>query len=509
MNIYFLWKLYRMSNFSQLPQNISLPSELAVSNIDPAMPPDARSNSIRVYATNNPTITGTFSTGAATSITLGDLAFPQSQLVFDIPVSQSPDTWLDTRLSTISFRAIVSVGTAGNIALTTATLKSSAYSYFSGLSVNGQNGGQLENISELGLVADTILQAQMSNSSREGLFNFGFKSNLGLTGAAAGNPVFSNTGHDIPILTKAPVVANDSVSYNYSIPLLSSTVGVLADKMFPVGLTKKLSVILTTDSILPLTLATGATGTTASTFTITLTDFFLNLEMIKIGDSAMSSIVSSLHDGKMYLHGQTYRTTTSLIPAGSTGSITLPCGITGTSVRSLFTRFSETANKYWGKYNSTNPSINNFTYNIGGLNYPPSSYSPSLYPSLAWRNFLIAMGTFNATQFASGITALTYCRLAKGGAATTGSSNHSSSQDALFLTDDYNTVYQGTFMLGESLETVPKRGLISGKDLTFQKVNLQLGLALANTNAINVYVIALMDTITVVDIHSGDVITLL
>ena len=64
-------------------------------------------------------------------------------------------------------------------------------------------------------------------------------------------------------------------------------------------------------------------------------------------------------------------------------------------------------------------------------------------------------------------------------------------------------------MLGESLETVPKRGLISGKDLTFQKVNLQLGLALANTNAINVYVIALMDTITVVDIHSGDVITLL
>ena len=50
-----------MSNFSQLPQNISLPSELAVRDIDPAMPPDAKSNSIRVYAINNPTVTSSFS----------------------------------------------------------------------------------------------------------------------------------------------------------------------------------------------------------------------------------------------------------------------------------------------------------------------------------------------------------------------------------------------------------------------------------------------------------------
>ena len=171
-----------MSNFSQLPQHISLPAELAVSQIDPSMPPDTRSNSIRVYATNNPTVTGTFTTFSTAAVTLVDQAFPQSQIVFDIPTSQSPDTWLDTRLSTISFRAIVTVaGTVGNIALSTATLRSSAYSYFSSIQVNGQNGGQLENISELGLVADTLIQGQLSNSDREGLFNYGFKSNFGAT----------------------------------------------------------------------------------------------------------------------------------------------------------------------------------------------------------------------------------------------------------------------------------------------------------------------------------------
>ena len=499
-----------MSNFSQLPQNISLPAELAVRDIDPAMPPDARSNSIRVYATNNPTVTGNFSTGTTANATVADQAFPSSQIVFDIPTSQSPDTWLDTRLSTISFRAIVKVesATVGDIVLAGATLRSSAYSYFSNLQVNGQNGGQLENISEFGLVADTLIQGQLSNSDREGLFNFGFKSNFGATSATAGNPVFTNTGHDFPVLTKNPLVAYDSVSYNYSVPLLSSTVGVLADKMFPVGLTKKLSVILTTDSILPVTLVTAVGGTTGTTISITLTDFFLNLETIKIGDSAMNSIISSLHDGKMYLHGQTYRTTTSLIPATTTGSITLPVGVTGTSVRSLFTRFSEGTTKFWGKYNSTNPSINNFSYNIGGLNYPSAPYNPSLHPAVSWRSFQIAMGNFNSTTMKSGIIAGTYCRLSAGGVISAGNSGHQNSQDALYGTVADNVLYQGTFILGENLETVPKRGLISGKDLTFQKVNLQIGLARSNTYAMNVYVTALMDTITIVDVYNGDVITI-
>ena len=69
-----------MSNFSQLPQNISLPAELSVRDIDPAMPPEAKSNSIKVYAINNPTVTGTFSTGVpANGITLADIPFPQTE----------------------------------------------------------------------------------------------------------------------------------------------------------------------------------------------------------------------------------------------------------------------------------------------------------------------------------------------------------------------------------------------------------------------------------------------
>ena len=504
-----------MSNFSQLPQNISLPSELAVRDIDPAMPPESKSNSIRVYAINNPTVTSSFSTGtSATATTLPEIPFPQTEINFDIPVSQSKSTFIDTRLSTVSFRCIVTTTTAGNIKISSGTLRSSAYAYFDNMRVTGQSGNLLENFNEYGLVADTLINGQLSNSDREGLFNYGFKSNFGSTGGTAGTPVFTNTGHDIAVLSKGVALTlNDSMSYNYSIPLLSSTVGVLADKFFPCGLTKKLMVTLTTASVLPFTIQTLDTTTpTASTVTVQLTDFQLNLETISIGDSAMNSILSNLHDGKMYLHGQTYKTTTSIIPAGSTGSLNLPIGITGTSVRSLFTRFYEggaISNTIWGKYNSANPNLNQFGYNIGGIQVPPSLYNPSLHPALCWRSFLMAMGCFNSTQFKSGVTQLNYGRLVAGGTATVVNGNQSSTQDAIFSSAAPSSLYQSSFLLGENLETVPKRGLLSGRDLTFQKVNLVLGLGASNTNSINVFVTALMDSVTIVDVYSGDTQTIL
>ena len=499
-----------MSNFSQLPQVVSLPTEFEVNNINPCVPPETKSSSIRVYAVNNPTVTSSFSTGTPTTATvIPEIPFPQTEINFDIPVAQSRDTWIDTRMSTISFRCVVTTTTAGNIKVTSGTLRSSAYSFFDNMRVTGQSGNLLENINEYGLVADTLIQGQLSNSDREGLFNYGFKSTFGETTSttAGANNAFTNSGHDLPVLSKAgALVLNDSVSHNYSIPLLSSTLGVLADRFFPSGLTKKLMVTLTTASVLPFSIVTADTTTpTASTVKVELTDFFLNLETIKIGDNAMNHILSNLKDGKMFLHGSTYKTTTSLIPANATGSINLPIGITGTSVRSLFTRFYETAtNPVWGKYSSANPCLNQFGYNIGGLQVPSSLYNPSLYPALSWRSFLMAMGTFNSTQFKSGITALSYGRLASGGTATTVTSGQSSTQDAIFKSITTNALYQSTFLLGENLETIPRRGLLSGRDLTFQKVGLILGIATASTNSINVYVTALMDTICIVDVNSGD-----
>ena len=121
----------------------------------------------------------------------------------------------------------------------------------------------------------------------------------------------------------------------------------------------------------------------------------------------------------MYLHGQSYKTTTSVIPASTVGTVTLPIGLSGSSVRSLFARFGEsgtagTTNASHGKYDSKNPFLNNFCYQISGLQVPASAYNPLLYPSQVFRSLQMAMGNFNSTQFKCGLPVAYYCKAAAG-----------------------------------------------------------------------------------------------
>lgn len=320
-----------MSNFASLPINVGPPSELSVANIDPIMPTEAKSQSIRVFAINNATVSTSVvgPTATATAALCPEIQFPQNQIFFDIPCSQSKDTFIDTRLSTLNFRMVITVTNAGTAKIDYANLRSSAYSYFDSLQIQGQSGGILENFPEWGLTCDTIMQGQMSVADREGLgMNMGFHSNY------AG---MNNTGHPIPVLMGAATAGNagagvaptngDTSTNNYSIPLVSGVLGVLNDKFFPIGLTKKMLLSLTTASILPITMYTNGTAGTPTTFTVSLTDFWLNLETIQIGENAFNQIASTLHDGKMYLHGQTWKTTTALIPGGTSGQMNLPVGL--------------------------------------------------------------------------------------------------------------------------------------------------------------------------------------
>ena len=138
-----------MSNFASLPISVGLPTELVVSNIDPTMPVEAKSQNIRVFALNNPTIT---TTCTPQPIVAGkpqpEIQFPQTDVTFDFPCSQSKSHFLDTRMTSVNFRAVFTVNTAGAGINTNANLRSSAYSFFDQLKVNGQSGGLLEHIPE-------------------------------------------------------------------------------------------------------------------------------------------------------------------------------------------------------------------------------------------------------------------------------------------------------------------------------------------------------------------------
>ena len=158
-------------------------------------------------------------------------------------------------------------------------------------------------------------------------------------------------------------------------------VGVLADKFLNLGRTSKLQVVLQTSNVMPISVSMGGTAyTTSPIIQVTLSNFSLQCEYVDIGINALSMLDATLVDGKSYIHGTTYRTSSASLPAGA-GSTSLLAGIRASSVKSLFCRFAQggpasTSNSSNGKYDSVNPLLNSICFNVGGF-YPTRKTQPT------------------------------------------------------------------------------------------------------------------------------------
>ena len=317
---------------SSIPSTIGLPNEI-LGQLDFSLPSDAKSNSVRVQPSNISQIVSTaYSTGAVNNAVLGDFPFPSQQLIFDCPAGGSPSQFIDTRMSSLSFRMNVAVsGAAGaTCTMTSGYLRSHANSFFDRLFITGQDGQILEDINEYGLVNDTLLALQQNNSVRDGIaLQMGYLSSTAI----------ESQGHAIGIFNGRQLVTGDNESHNYSVPLCSGILGVLDDRFINIGRTSKLTLTLQTINILPLSI-TCNNATNATSFVVTLSDFALNLQYIDIGLSALKLLDSQLVDGKMYSHAITYRTSTATLPSTS-GAVSLLCGLRASSVKSLFARYYE------------------------------------------------------------------------------------------------------------------------------------------------------------------------
>jgi hypothetical protein len=480
--------------------------------LDSRIPRETSDIPIRVYANGNPVITTTFSCSTTASTQLAEIPMPVTEILFDIPCGQSPSTYLDNRVSCVNFIATIkNNNAAAGVANCCINLRSSAYAYFDQLQVRGQSGGIIETIPELGLVADTLLQLQMDQSTRTELSTmYGFEPNPLVVG---------NNGHGIsiakPTLTAGLVVGVVptalAVSNNsYSLPLLSASVGVLGDRFLNIGRTKKLSLGLTTASILPLNVFTSATGGTTTSFTITLHDFTLSLETIDIGASAQAEIDKKLFNNKMYIHGLNYKTTTANLLSASTGVQNVSIGLTATSVKSLFARFyeggaSSSTNSSNGKYDSKMPNLNSIAWSINGRNYPQTApFNPLLEPAIIFKELQCAIGNFNSTVHKSSIYPSNFCRLSAGGVVSS-SATALTNTDSNYTSTGSNVLAQANFIFGTNCETIARRGLISGIDLNSAKLNLNMNVATANTNAHTIYVIAMCDIIIIHDVLTGDI----
>lgn len=496
-----------------LPSSVGLPAEMQLGSLANSLPPDAKSFSVKIQPSNVSTVVGTpFTTPLGTYAILPDTAFPAQNIIFDIPCGTSPSQFLDNRFTTLNFTATLTCSTAGasagSAAQLGAYLRGSASSYFDRMYITSQNGQIIEDIGEFGLINDTLVALQMNNAVRHGTaLQYGFATNGTQSGTDTAMLIGSQ-GHQWynAAQTGGPLITMNE-SHSYSIPLLSGVIGCTADKFLNIGRTSRLQVVLQTTSVLPISMSNnGTVWTTAPTMTITLSNFSIQCEMVDIGINALQLLDSTLVDGKAYIHGTTYRTSSASVPS-TTGTMSLLAGIRASSVKSLFARFSQggsasAVNSCNGKYDSTLPLLNSINFNVGGMKYPQTPINPLLQPSQAFRETQMAIGSFNNSTFQSSIPPDQYCILSAG--ALTQANNVGATQEqSWYATTSIGS--QAQFIFGECLEICARRGLLSGLNCTSAPIFVEMNIASAPTNPHTCYVQAMLDMVLIHDVKSGDI----
>lgn len=480
-----------------LPSKVGLPSEVQPS-LSYSLPASARSYAVRVQPTNVSSVaSSTLSCGTTASALSNDLAFPNTNVIFDIPTSQSPSTFLDTRFTTLSFRATINIiqqGVTGTSANNAANLRGGAASFFDLMSLYGGDGAVIEQCNEFGIISDTVTQLMMNQSQRDGVaLPYGFLSSTNN----------ENQGHVWNVLTGAFNAAGSTESHSYSISVPSGLIGSGADSFLNIGRVSKLQLVLQTTSTLPITIVNAATGTPI-TFTITLSDFNLGLEYVDVGMDALGMIDETLIDGQYYSHGTSYKVSSTSLPATS-GSVSLLSGLRGSSLKSLITRFQEnaltTAGGVNGKYDAKCPNLSSFSYMIGGVRYPQSSINCLTQPALAYTETLKAVGAFNSALFNPSIIPAQYCVLSVGG--VTQAVTNTNGSDYNWNTSATSNSKQAGFFVGQNLEKCAKRGVFSGLDVTSAPIFNDLTIQNAITNAHNVYNVGIFDAVYIHNVQTG------
>jgi len=486
-----------------LPSSVGLPQEMMLGHLDYSLPPDAKSMSVKILPSNLSQVQTTITPSLTASVVQPDFSFPSTNIIFDLPCGSSPSSFCDNRFTTLNFQLNVTTTVAGTGATTfgSAYLRSGAYSFFDRMYITSQNGQIIEDITEFGLVNDLLVSLQMNNAVRHGVATqYGFDS-------PTGSVILGSQGHSMPSLSVTNSATANTETHSYSIPIPSGVLGALADKMLNIGRTSKLQLVLQTSAVLPFTLVNGGTAwTIAPTLQVTLSNFSVQMEYIDIGINALQLLDQTLVDGKSYIHGTTYRTSSATLPS-TTGTTSLLAGIRASSVKSLFVRFAQggtasLANSTNGKYDSVNPNINNINFSVGGVKYPQAPVNPLLAPSQSFRETQMAIGSFNNAQFQSCIPPAQYCKLSAGG---------SSSSSVLGATQDNNWTVAtvptqlANFFFGENVEVCARRGLLSGLNATSAPIFVEMSIGTAPTNSHNVYVHAMIDQVLIHDVRSGDI----
>lgn len=356
-----------------MQSQIGFPKELQ-NDIDMSVPANVSSYAVKVVPSNVSQVQSSTQTLTASSTI--QLNGTSSNVILDIPAGQGKGKFIDPRFSTLNFRVNYEVvNTPSAAVITSAQLRSSGYAHWDRCYIQSQNGVVLDDINLVGLVEDTLLQLEVDVAQRDALaamYGFQFER------VVDGNSLNVNQGHKINGIDGATLAAASSSYYSYSMPLISSLIGKGARKMFQIGATSKLQLVLQTANILPITFVTG-TATTAATVRVTIDNISLNLQYVDIGEEGVKMLGKT---GTQYYDGVTYRVSSATLPSTS-GSVSLLSGLRGSSVRSLFMRCTEASTLSAAGcinyiYDSKMPQATAAAWNLNGL-IVPSNHVAFIY----------------------------------------------------------------------------------------------------------------------------------
>jgi hypothetical protein len=478
---------------------IGFPAELS-SKLDYTLPSEVSSMDVRIYPNNISSVQTAVTTyGSATGNQ--DIVLPTSTFTFALPTGAGKGQFLDPRFTRLNFRInyeIVSATSGATATITsTSSLRSGAHAWIQRAWEESQSGVVVADQPSYDIIADMDSEFGYDVAQRDAnSVSLGFEQ----TGAGS-NSINSNQGHAIGNFTySAATPAAGNQYFSYSIPVLSPLIGAWAKKFFQIGAVNRHTLNLQLPPLAPVTFNVTSAATTAGTLRVTIDQVSLQLRLVNIPMDALKMIGKA--SGVQYYNGQVGRVASQSLGT-TTGVQSWLIGIRGSSVKNLISRFTEgvfttagCVNRY---FDTKMPLYSSISYNVNGVNLPAAPDDLVRGVALAFARTQMAMAQFNSYDFKSGIVANSYCRYLP-----------SSSVPADL---DANCVSAGTgslvnqlcaFHYGVNLERVSKSGILSGMNLNSSNTYLNVNSTATPTNSVIAYFVALLDSLIIHDLETGE-----
>lgn len=472
-----------------LPVELTMSKKALVDGVS-AFPVRAVPSNVQSVASQTLTLSETFTNGTVATMTM-----PAQQINIDIPIP-AETTWIDTQKTTLSFRAKYVRSDSATIgSAVKANLRGNAFNFIQRISHTSSSGTIIDDVVNCDIAHQNDINLDFNASDLDSLaLAYGFDAERVIAaGASDGSAnICYNTGHDISFN------AAGTYYHSYCFPLPSSVIGRFCSQFWPIGKSgSKLTVSLVLNPIAPITIQSTATpsGTSlSSSFSVELSDFAINMNYVDLGVQGSQLLGGA---GPVVVAARTHRVSSAIIPASTTGSTQLLIGLRGSSVRSLYTRFSENAITLAGSANGVYDSkapLGLLNYFLGGSSrLPAQPYNVLTAPATVFMAAMQASNAFSEKHYKHSGTPNTFCLY------TAGTLPAASDQQLVLAGSTSDAKYLGSFVFGYHLAKLSKEAIMSGYNMNSSNNYLELNLTAANTNSLTAWFIGEMDVLYIVD----------